>query len=119
MRVVKRFQTADSRTPSVCTSRYHPSPSPRLVPGTGERGQLDLGPEQPGSARLSAADRAERGAIRRRLMTVERRLAASALLADAGKHLYAWGRVPSSGRVVDGDPVDLDILGARRPGRTS
>jgi hypothetical protein len=52
-------------------------------------------------------------------MTVERRLAASALLADAGKHLYAWGWVPSSGRVVDGDPVDLDILGARRPGRTS
>jgi SAM-dependent methyltransferase len=48
-----------------------------------------------------------------------RRLAASALLADAGKHLYAWGRVPSSGRVVDGDPVNLDVLGARRPGRTS
>jgi hypothetical protein len=52
-------------------------------------------------------------------MTVERRLVASALLADAGKHLYAWGWVPSSGRVVDGDPVDLDVLGARRPGRTS
>jgi SAM-dependent methyltransferase len=54
-----------------------------------------------------------------RQMAVERRLAASALLADAGKHLYAWGRVPSSGRVVDGDPVDLDVLDARRPGRTS
>jgi len=48
MRVVKRFQTADSRTPSVC-----------------------------------------------------------------------WGWVPSSGRVVDGDPVDLNILGARRPGWAS
>jgi SAM-dependent methyltransferase len=56
---------------------------------------------------------------RDRQMAVECRLAASALLADAGKHLYAWGRVPSSGRVVDGDPVDLDVLGARRPGRTS
>jgi hypothetical protein len=42
MRVVKRFQTADSRTPSVCASRYHPSPSPRVVPGSG--GQLDPAP---------------------------------------------------------------------------
>jgi hypothetical protein len=43
-------------------------------------------------------------------------------LVDIGVRglLVGWSALgPSSGRVVDSDPVDLDVLGARRPGRTS
>jgi SAM-dependent methyltransferase len=56
---------------------------------------------------------------RERQLAAERRLTGSPLLADAGKQLWASGRVPPSGRIVDRDPVDLDVLDAGRPGRAS
>jgi hypothetical protein len=56
---------------------------------------------------------------RERQLATEPRLAGSRLLSDADKQLWASGRILPSARIVDGDPVDLDVLGSGRPGRAS